>query len=167
MKSLRESLTGFSTMLRETGACAERWIPALHRRVENLARGFEMRFHHQNSTTRWPDIFGLAGGACQHAEAGDTAFTELPTWKPPLRRLARTFRHGSIAGNTSIYSTASGYTDVWASISWAPSTRVEYSLEIVNPSLSSYFNYGSGASLDSGLATAAVRLTSRRHCLSA
>ena len=81
------------------------------------------------------------------------SYTDLPTWQTAITQLGDdTFETAPGQGNSSTYSNPSGYTDALG-VDFVGSfdTGTNY-LELVNPSLSSYFNFGSGASVESGLA---------------
>jgi PEP-CTERM motif len=85
-------------------------------------------------------------------------YTVPANWQAAVTQLGTdTFETAPNVGNSTIYSNATGYSDgLGIDFVGAFNPSGNY-LEVVNSSLSAYFNYQSGASLDSGLSSAVVQ----------
>ena len=141
-------------MLRESGFARSAGTGSPLCPVENLARGFGMYFISRTALLVGLTLLASQAARANTLTAGDTAFTDLPTWQAAVAQIGTDiFDTASSQGDTAIYSTSSGYTDPLGIDFVGAFDTGGNSLEIVNPSLSSYFNFGSGASLDSGLTT--------------
>jgi hypothetical protein len=86
-------------------------------------------------------------------EPGDQAYTTLAAWEAAVTLIGTDTFDSLTAGTT--YSTATGYVDPLGIDFVGGFEPSGYSLEAVGPSMSQYYNYGSGNSLASGPSSSA------------